>query len=69
MPTIRSYASREDVVGGGAAIVPRGSKSHVPGGGVKVEGSTGEGRWASGICPEEGDQSEMFSRLVRAKPR
>lgn len=69
MPTIRGFATREDLGGGVAAAVPKGSKGVIPGAGVKAAGDTGEENWAAGVCPEEGDHSERFSRLVRANPR
>ena len=64
VPTIKAFASRQDVGGGMIAAVSKGSKGTSPG-----AGDTGEENLAAGACPEEGDQSERFSRLVRAKPR
>lgn len=69
VPTIRAFASREDVGGEVTAAVARGPKGHIPGGRVKGAGDMGEESWVAGVCPEEGDQSERFSRLVRANPR
>lgn len=69
VPAIRAFASREELGVGVTAAVPRGSKAVIPGTGVKGAGDTGEENWAAGVCPEEGDQSERFSRLVRANPR
>eukprot|EP00752_Nemacystus_decipiens_P008402 g7512.t1 len=68
VPTVRAFSSREDLGGGVAAAVPRGSRGCIPGRGVKGAGDTGEENWAAGVCPSEGDQSERFSRLVRANP-
>lgn len=70
VPKIRALATREDVGVGVTAVVPRGStRGYIPGGGVTGAGDTGEESWAADVCPEEGDQSERFSRLVRASPR
>eukprot|EP00903_Cladosiphon_okamuranus_P015735 g14523.t1 len=69
VPTIRALASRKGPGGGVIAAIDRGSKGdQVPGGGVKGAGNSVEESWAVGLCPEEGDESERFSRLVRANP-
>lgn len=45
------------------------SKVYIPGGGVEGTGGADEGDFSAGACPKEGDESERFSRLVRANPR
>ncbi|CAN0146473.1 unnamed protein product [Ectocarpus sp. 12 AP-2014] len=54
---------------GAASGVPVGVTASIPGGGSGNGGSVEEG-WAAGggVCPAEGDESERFSRLVRAAP-
>lgn len=55
---------------GTASGVPGGATASIPGGGSGGGGPVEEG-WAAGggVCPAEGDESERFSRLVRAAPR
>ncbi|CAN0297145.1 unnamed protein product, partial [Ectocarpus sp. 12 AP-2014] len=54
---------------GTASGVPGGATASIPGGGSGGGGAEEEG-WAAGggVCPAEGDESERFSRLVRAAP-
>ncbi|CAM9744191.1 unnamed protein product [Ectocarpus fasciculatus] len=50
--------------------VPGGATASIPGGGSCGGGPVEDG-WAAGgegVCPAEGDESERFSRLVRAAP-
>lgn len=65
-------------VGGGTKIdVPPRTKSgaleiskvYIPGGGVEDSRGADEEGWSADACPKEGDESERFSRLVRANPR
>lgn len=46
-----------------------GSRVLIPGEGVESSGRTDDEDLLAGVCPKEGDESERFSRLVRANPR
>ena len=46
----------------------RGGKAESPGAAAVADGDGGE-KWAAAACPDEGEESQQFSRLVTAQPR